>query len=242
MNEQAVAPPRLGSSLWLRDVVHRYRRKVALDELTFVASSLRVGVLGENGAGKTTLLRILAGRLAPSSGRYGLPDGSIGLCPQSVDLPRGPRVEEFLTYLLWLRGTPSGERAALVGAALAAADLEDERRTRLTELSGGMQRRVLLAQALMGSPRVLLLDEPTSGVDPVQRVRIRDVLREVDPSTLMVLSSHVVEDLAAVCDEVLVLRRGALFAHVPITDRSADAAHLETLLVAAAGEQGREQR
>lgn len=198
----------------LSGVGHRYDTTDVFDDLDLAFPPERVGLIGVNGAGKTTLLRMIATTLPPSQGRVdypGLgcsPDAArrrIGFMPQSLALPRSLRVHDFLDYVGWLKEVPRGGRRAEADRVLAAADLEVARGTTVGQLSGGMHRRVLFAQALIGRPSVLLLDEPTAGLDPEQRIRLRETINGFEGVDLLVISSHLIEDLVPIVDRVVML-------------------------------------
>lgn len=174
-------------------------------------------VIGLNGAGKTTLLRIATGISRPSGGTIrwfgskSLPrdaKSQIALMPQDFVPPPGFRVDEYLRYAAWLRDVPRRDARRAAQAALERVGLDERGADPIRELSGGMLRRLVLAQALVASPRLLLLDEPTTGLDPQQRLRIRELVRSLDPSMATVLSSHIVEDVHALADHLIVLHRG----------------------------------
>jgi ABC-2 type transport system ATP-binding protein len=205
-------------------VSHRYGSRTALRDVSFAVSSGITGLVGANGAGKSTLLTILAGSLTPTAGAWRL-DGSgtlsrrrrrtelrhrVALVPQSFVPPAWLRTDDFLHYMAWMRAVPRSTRAEAVDAALAATDLEARRDDRLTSLSGGMLRRALIAQALLGRPSLLLLDEPTAGLDPEQRIRIRELIRSRAADTAVVMSSHLMEDVVGLADRVVILDDGAL--------------------------------
>jgi ABC-2 type transport system ATP-binding protein len=186
----------------------------ALDSLSLVLGPGTTGLLGTNGAGKTTLIRLALGELRPTSGSVSRPDdrpgASIGYCPQEARFPASFRVREVLDYLAWLRRVPRSGRPHEVRTALAVAGLEDRADHRMGSLSGGMVRRVAIAQAFMGEPAVVLLDEPTTGLDPEQRVRCREVVRRASGSATILLSSHLIEDVAELADRVVVLDHGTV--------------------------------
>lgn len=199
-----------------------YRDRTVLDDLSIRLEPGFTGLLGVNGAGKSTLLGVLAGLTPPSSGGVSLDDvdlyGSdrreararIALVPQSLDLPGRLRVDEFLHYLAWLRAVPPAARSRRVADALEQLDLQDRRTSPLAQLSGGMRRRVLIAQALIAHPDVLLLDEPTTGLDPEQRHQVRSLVARLGDDRTVLMSSHVVEDLAVLSSRLLVLDGGRL--------------------------------
>lgn len=195
-------------------------RVEALRGVSFSARRGEVlGLLGANGAGKTTVLRILAGFLAPSSGvaRVGGVDVAVdslgvralvGYLPEQVPLPRELRVVEYLRYRAELKGVPRRAVAGEVEAVLARARVEGEARRIIGQLSKGYRQRVGLADALIGDPQVLLLDEPTDGLDPHQR---REALAEVAAlakERTVILSTHVLPEVESVCSRVVILARG----------------------------------
>jgi ABC-2 type transport system ATP-binding protein len=182
----------------------------AVTDLTFDLPPGVTGLLGVNGAGKTTVMRLAIGELQPTTGRIRDLVHVPGYCPQAASLPRSFTVVEVLTYLAWLRGIPRSRRAALVAEAVERAGLPDRAHSTVRTLSGGMQRRVAIAQAFLGDPAVVLLDEPTTGLDPEQRVRCRELIREVRSGSRILLSSHIIEDVADLCDQVLVVHEGRL--------------------------------
>ncbi|MEU8760992.1 ATP-binding cassette domain-containing protein [Streptomyces sp. NPDC048659] len=182
------------------------------------------GLLGPNGAGKTTLFRTLATITPPRSGAlelFGAPVTGerdvrrarrrIGYLPQDFGYYPAFSVADFVRYCAWLREVPAKEADAATGAALAAVGLADRARDRMKTLSGGMLRRAGIAAAIVGSPSLLLLDEPTVGLDPAQRLDFRELIRSLARAgTAVVLSTHLVEDVAAACDTVLVLDGGRM--------------------------------
>ncbi|MFG3702298.1 ABC transporter ATP-binding protein [Micromonospora sp. NPDC047620] len=186
---------------------------------------LRPGVtalLGPNGAGKTTLLRTLATVQPPREGRLAI-DGrevaseaearlarrQIGYLPQRFGFDPGMRVRDFVQYGGWLRGLAARDLADTAEEALAHVGLADRARQKMGSLSGGMRQRAAIAWAIVGSPRVVLLDEPTVGLDPQQRLRFRDVIASLIDTTVL-LSTHLIDDVDAICDRVLVMHDGKI--------------------------------
>ncbi|MCX5345836.1 ABC transporter ATP-binding protein [Streptomyces atratus] len=180
------------------------------------------GLLGPNGAGKTTLFRTLATIAPPQSGGlelFGKPVTNerdvrrarrrIGYLPQDFGYYPAFSITDFVRYCAWLRELPSKEAESATKEALAAVGLTDKARERMRSLSGGMLRRAGIAAAIVGSPSLLLLDEPTVGLDPAQRLDFRDLIRSLARAgAAIVLSTHLVEDVGAACDTVLVLSDG----------------------------------
>lgn len=200
-----------------------YAKAAALESLTANFRTRFLAVLGPNGAGKSTLLRILSTEAAPTSGTFSIAGDSIdspaavaqlrrtsGWMPQSLGLLGGYTAEEFLHYAAWLRGVPAGSAKERVTEALAAVSLTDARRQRIATLSGGMRQRLGLAQAIVNRPVMLILDEPTVGLDPRQRAEFRDHLRSVSTASQVILSTHLVDDVAALADEVMVIDHGRI--------------------------------
>jgi ABC-2 type transport system ATP-binding protein len=199
----------------VENVSHSYGGHVALRDVTARFPPGVTAVVGPNGAGKTTLMRIVAGGLKPGEGRVVF-SGShgrqiVGLMPQACPLPRRVRVADFLHYIGWAQGVPRGSRSARVSDALARTGLADTTpRTRIGELSGGMQRRLLLAQALLVDAPVLVLDEPTVGLDPEHRLRIRTLVSDLGRDRAVIVTTHLMDDVAQVADRVVALSQGSV--------------------------------
>ncbi len=204
------------------EVVKRYHLKTVLDGVTLRAGTGVTGLLGPNGAGKTTLLRILATVLRPDAGTvrlFGLDpadDGQrheircrLGYQPQEPGFFQGFSVRDFLDYVAILKEMPTrAERRQEVERVVGLVGLDDVAGKKIRRLSGGMRRRVALAQALLGHPHLLILDEPTAGLDPEQRLRFREVVSAVAREHTVLLSTHQTDDVAALCDQVVVLHEG----------------------------------
>jgi ABC-2 type transport system ATP-binding protein len=205
-------------------VVFRYRNTTALDAVSFNLRTGTTGLLGPNGAGKTTLLRVLATALPPDTGRLCLlgSDPStghgrlavrrrLGYLPQSPGFHPNFTAFEFVDYVAILKEmTDRRRRHDEVRRVLAAVALSDGRGTRIKALSGGMRQRVALAAALVGDPDLLVLDEPTVGLDPEQRLRFRELLAELGRGRTLLLSTHQTEDVVTICNSVIVLDRGRI--------------------------------
>jgi ABC-2 type transport system ATP-binding protein len=208
----------------LRDVHVRYGTTSALDGVSFQAGTGVTGLLGPNGAGKTTLLRLLATVAAPDSGQVRLLGGDPGNSAERVGirrrlgyLPQEPgfhphfTVFAFVDYIAVLKElTERRRRHTEVRRVLDLVGLTAVRHKKIKALSGGMRRRVALAQALLGEPALLVLDEPTAGLDPEQRLHFRELISNLAERRTVVLSTHQTEDVAALCQHVVVLDKGAV--------------------------------
>lgn len=199
-----------------RDLRIRAGRRMAVDGVTLTMGRGVHGLLGPNGAGKTTLIRTLATVLRPRSGELTLLGGmelrrlrrQVGYLPQEFGHYRRFTVREFVAYVAWLK--EMRDIPAAVQRAIERVGLADRADDRMKTLSGGMIRRVGIAQAIVNDPEVLLLDEPTAGLDPAQRLRFRELLTELGTDACVVVSTHLVEDVAAACTDVVLLSRGKL--------------------------------
>jgi len=210
------------ASIRLRGVGRRFGRTWALADVDLDLAPGVTGLLGPNGAGKTTLLRLLATALSPTQGQLdmlGLDPAApaqrtdirrgLGYLPQEIGFPRGFSAFAFVDYIALLKEwTQPAARHAEVRRVLDLVGLAGISAKRIRTLSGGQRRRLVLAQALLGSPPVLILDEPTTGVDPEQRATLRTVLAELARTSIIVLSTHQTDDVAALCERVIVLDRG----------------------------------
>ena len=209
-----------------------YGRTAALSDVDLALAPGITGLLGPNGAGKTTMLRILATALAADSGSVQIlgedpttPAGRVavrrrlGYVPQETGFPRGFTAFAFVDYMAILKEwTELSARHDEVRRVIDLVGLSDVATKRVSALSGGQRRRVVLAQAMLGSPDLLVLDEPTAGLDPAQRGRLRDVLGRAGESATVVISTHQTEDVAALCERVVVLDGGQVLFDGTVAD------------------------
>ncbi|NYH79373.1 ABC-2 type transport system ATP-binding protein [Actinopolyspora biskrensis] len=213
----------MNTVLRINGVRHDYRGRTALRDVDLALPVGVTALLGPNGAGKSTLLGLLSTVLSPQRGRVEL-NGldpvrdrrryreSIGFLPQRFTAPDQLTVAEFVTLSAWWRRVPRRERGPAVERALEATGLGERATSKVGELSGGMLRRLGIAQALVNEPPVLLLDEPTVGLDPRQRNALREVITELGAEHTVLLSTHLTEDVAAVAERVVVLDEGRVVA------------------------------
>lgn len=178
-----------------------------------------IGLLGPNGAGKSTLMKLLVAAILPTSGHISV-DGtplsacekqmksSLGYLPQHFGLYDDLSVWQFLDYMAALKGIPNSK--AVIDLAISAADLTEKRKAKIRTLSGGQRQRVGIAQALLGTPKFLIFDEPTVGLDPEERIRFRNFFSETAQDKLMLLSTHIIEDVQSVCNQLIVIDQGRI--------------------------------
>jgi ABC-type multidrug transport system ATPase subunit len=207
----------------ITDLTRRFGRNQAVAGVSLQTGPGVFGLLGPNGAGKTTLLRMMATVIPPTTGRLrllGRDPGTygprrevrrrLGYLPQNLGYYPGFTVAEFVEYFALLKEMPAARVPAAVATAVERVDLGGQARTKLRTLSGGMLRRVGIAQAIVNEPELLLLDEPTAGLDPEQRVHFRALLRELGQRVTVVVSTHLVEDVGAACSQVALMDQGKI--------------------------------
>ncbi len=195
---------------------------VAVDGVTFsIGKGEIVGLLGHNGAGKTTIMKMLSGYLEPSGGQIKM-DGmdlaqqlkhvqlKIGYLPESLPVYPEMTVADYLDYAASLKGLQGAEKQAEIKRALTATAIGEKLLAPIATLSRGYKQRVGVAQAILGKPSLLILDEPTNGLDPTQTLQMRELIREVAKEATVILSTHIMQEVDALCDRVLMVRGGHL--------------------------------
>lgn len=214
--------------LSVHKVTKTYGEKTALFQIDFALTPGVYGLLGPNGAGKTTLMNILAGNLKPSSGGVyynGKPTAEqgdsfrqiLGYMPQQQALYPDFTAERFLYYIAALRGLDRKRASAQIDWAIEQVDLKEHIRKRIGAMSGGMKQRLLIAQAILHEPEVLILDEPTAGLDPNQRIAVRNLIGKLAGERVIIISTHVVPDVEYITNKLLLIKEGKLIA---ATDRN----------------------
>lgn len=207
-------------NITIRHLDKYYGRKQALSDVTMTIPKGMFGLLGRNGAGKTTLMKILATLSKKQSGTVeicGIPVENAaeirritGYLPQEFNMYPGMSVYEAMDYLGVLSGLSKQERRKRIPVLLERVNLQDDRKKKVKALSGGMKRRLGIAQAVIHDPKILIVDEPTAGLDPEERVRFRNLLSEIAEERIVILSTHITGDIEASCEEIAVLEEGKL--------------------------------
>jgi ABC-2 type transport system ATP-binding protein len=216
-------PERNAVNVEITGLTRRFGRNYAVAGVSLATGRGVFGLLGPNGAGKTSLLRIMATVIPPTSGTLrllGRDPGSycprreirrrLGYLPQNLGYYPGFTVLEFVEYFALLKDMPSARVPGAVAAAIEQVGLGNRARSKLRTLSGGMLRRAVIAQAIVNEPELLLLDEPTAGLDPEQRVAFRELLRDFGQRATVIVSTHLVEDVGAACSEVALMDQGKI--------------------------------
>lgn len=207
--------------LALDGLVKNYDTVKALKGVSFTLTPGVNGLLGPNGAGKSTMMNILSGNLSQTAGRITFNGEDIrnmgkafrkrlGYMPQQQALYPGFTAAQFLGYMATLRGMEKAEATDAVRRVLRQVELEDVALRRIKTFSGGMKQRLLIAQAILADPDVLVLDEPTAGLDPKQRIAIRNLIASLAERKIVIVSTHVVSDIAGIAKEILLLKQGEL--------------------------------
>ena len=221
----------------------QYGNHLAVDDVSFtVADGQICGLLGPNGAGKSTIMNILTGYLSATSGQvtvagHPLPEEAdaakacVGYLPEQPPLYPEMTVQEYLTFAAELKGVKKAERKEQVCRAARRTGLEAVLPRLIRSLSKGYKQRVGIAQALLSSPRLIILDEPTVGLDPAQVIEIRKLIRELGRAHTVILSSHILSEVQAVCQQILILSKGHLAAAGSLEELTADDKSLEEVFL-----------
>lgn len=197
----------------------QYKNKIAVDRVSFNLTEGVTGLLGANGAGKTTLMRMITGILAPTSGEI-TADGIavqteeyrslLGYLPQDFGYYPEFTAKEFIQYIAALKGLEKRHAKRKTDELLEVVGLSDVANKKIKTFSGGMKQRVGIAQAIVNDPKILILDEPTAGLDPKERVRFRNLIAEIGKNTIVLFSTHIVSDIDSIAKRLLMMRDGQI--------------------------------
>lgn len=200
-------------------VTKQYKNKIAVDRMSFTLTPGVTGLLGANGAGKTTLMRMISGVLVPDSGEINFDGmsvmseqyrGLLGYLPQDFGYYPEFTAMDFLMYFAALKGIDKRRAKARAEELLELVALKDVRNKKIKTFSGGMKQRVGIAQALLNRPKMLVVDEPTAGLDPRERARFRDLMADIGKESVVLLSTHITTDLEHIANRLLVMQTGQL--------------------------------
>lgn len=207
----------------------QYQNKIAVDRISLRLNTGIYGLLGANGAGKTTLMRMVCGILKPTSGTITF-DGidvseeryrsMLGYLPQDFGYYPEFTGEDFLLYMAALKGMRKPQARRKTVELLKLVSLHDVAKKKIKTYSGGMKQRLGIAQALLNQPKLLVLDEPTAGLDPKERVRFRDLIKDLGKDSIVLLSTHIVSDIDHIADDILMMKSGQLIYQGKWTDKS----------------------
>lgn len=237
----AVDPAPMTAAVVAQGLSRRYGRVSAVEDVSFsIPANQIVGLLGHNGAGKSTVMKMIAGYLEPSAGELeinGRAVGSdaislqrdLGYLPEHLPLYPEMLVVDYLDYIATLKGVASAERCGAIEAALNATDLKSRALQPIAQLSRGLRQRVGVAQAVLGQPRLLILDEPSNGLDPQQAAQMRELITRLARRATVILSTHIMSEVEAICDRVLAMNQGRLALDCTLEElRQTDALELRT--------------
>lgn len=215
--------------LTIERLTKQYGNKIAVDRLSGEYGNGVYGLLGANGAGKTTLMRMICGILTPTSGEIKL-DGlnnldmgekfreQLGYLPQDFGYYPDFKAKEFMLYIAALKGLPPGPAKLRAEELLEMVGLKEVKNKKIKTFSGGMKQRLGIAQAMINDPKILVLDEPTAGLDPKERVRFRNLISDFASDRLVILSTHIVSDVEYIADEIMVMKNGTFIARGTVTE------------------------
>ena len=210
--------------LTIQNLTKTYGNKVALREFSYTFTPGIYGILGANGAGKSTLMNLITDNVKRDSGSI-LWNGTdilklgrefrreVGYMPQQQGMYPDYSARDFLCYMAAVKELPWKESQRQIEELLAVVNLSDDAHKRLGGFSGGMRQRVLLEQALLGNPKILILDEPTAGLDPKERLRLRQYISDLAKNKIVFLTTHIVSDIESIANDVLLMKQGELVAH-----------------------------
>lgn len=208
--------------LEVKNLSRSYGDFVAVDDVSFsIGAGEIVGLLGHNGAGKTTIMKMLTGYIEPSSGSVSIGgravereakaiQAELGYLPENLPVYPEMTIVDYLDYAATMRGVDRGSRPAAVATAIAATELAERASSPIATLSRGFRQRVGVAQAIVHDPKYVILDEPTNGLDPAQTQQMRRLIKKLSATATVILSTHIMQEVSAVCSRAIILRSGSL--------------------------------
>lgn len=207
--------------LRLESITKTFKDKIAVDNLTITLNNGVYGLLGPNGSGKTTLMRVLADVLNETKGRIYVNGRDkknmgeeyrdlIGYLPQDIGFYSNFTAEKFLYYVAALKGIEKRDAIEKIDELLAIVNLKEDRKRKIGRFSGGMKQRLGIAQALLNDPKILILDEPTAGLDPNERIRFKNLIANLSRNRIVILSTHIVSDIEFLANDIIIMKDGKL--------------------------------
>lgn len=205
--------------LIIKNISKKYKNKIAVNNFSFTFNSGVYGLLGANGAGKTTLIRMLCGVLKPTQGSITFNDidvshekyrDALGYLPQDFGYYSEFSAKDFMYYIGSLKGLTKSQTKIKTKELLEIVSLSDVEKKKIKTFSGGMKQRLGIAQALLNNPKILILDEPTAGLDPKERVRFRNLISELGKEKIVILSTHIVSDIEYIAKNILIMKDGQI--------------------------------
>ena len=195
--------------LTAKNIYYNYKGKAVLNDVSLNLSNGVYGLLGPNGSGKTTLLRCIAGIIIPQEGTIERPE-RIGYLPQSFGMYPELTVYEALRYFAIIKGISDVMCDEIVMSSIELTNLEKQKDEKIGSLSGGMVRRVGIAQAIIGEPGLIIVDEPTTGLDPEERMRFKNLIARIRGTQTIVIATHIVDDVESLCNQIILLKNGRI--------------------------------
>lgn len=194
--------------LILKNCTKSFKKTKALNDFSWEFKHGIYGLLGPNGSGKTTMMRCICGLLSPEKGSIECDCENIGYLPQQFGAMKSLTVYETMRYFATLKKIPKSNQDNEIRYCIDLVNLSDKIKNKVGSLSGGMVRRLGIAQAIMGNPEIVLFDEPTAGLDPEERVRFKSLLRKIKNDKTIIISTHIVSDVKSICDEIVIINDG----------------------------------
>lgn len=217
------------NELKLEKVTRKYGKKVALSDVTLSLNQGIYGLLGNNGAGKSTMMRIMVGVDQPSKGGITWNDksiyildgeyrGLIGYMPQEFSVHPSFTAKEFLEYIGALKGLTKRDLKRKIPEVLSFVNLSESENKKVSTFSGGMKRRIGIAQAIINDPQILILDEPTAGLDPLERIRFSNIISDMSKDKIVIFSTHIISDIEAITTSIIILNEGEIKAKTNVNN------------------------
>lgn len=236
--------------LELCNISKKYKEKIALNDVSLKLDNGIYGLLGPNGAGKSTLMNIITGNLEPTEGNIKWEGKEVkelgsnyrsllGYAPQQQGMYETFSGRRFLSYMATLKGIPKSSMEDEINRVLLYVNMVEKSNQKIGTYSGGMKQRILIAQAIIGNPKLVILDEPTAGLDPKERVRIRERIAELSKDKIILVSTHVVSDIESIAKKIILIKTGEIidYANVRSLCDKYNVANLEDVYMKIFGEE-----